>query len=60
MITVVFVVTGARVGDQSCGVVDDDAWSIVLSGIMGTGGGGDISSPPTGRKTGDAGLSLDT
>ena len=48
LITVEFVVAGARVGDQSCGPVDVVAWSIVLSGIIGTGGGGDMSLPPTG------------
>ena len=58
LITVAFVVTGALVGDQSCDVVDADTDSSVLSGIMGTLGGGVLSLPPTGRKTGAAKLSL--
>ena len=48
-ITVVLVWIGARVGDQSCGTLDAVVSSIVLSGIIGTGGGGDMSLPPTGR-----------
>jgi hypothetical protein len=51
------VVMGPRVGDQSCGVVDA-VWSIVLSGMIGTGGGGDESRPPTGLYTGATGLSF--
>jgi len=49
---------GARVGDQSCGVVVDAVSSIVLSGMIGTGGGGELSRPPTGRYIGAAGLSF--
>jgi hypothetical protein len=55
---VVVVVTVVLVGDQSCGVVEVVVWSIVLSGMIGTGGGGAISLPPTGLYIGAAGLSL--
>jgi len=43
-------VTGNLVGDQSCGVVDTVAASIVLSGMMGIGGGGVVSLPPPAGK----------
>ena len=45
---------GFRVGDQSCAVDAVVVCSMVLSGMIGTGGGGDKSLPPTGLYTGAA------
>jgi hypothetical protein len=46
-----------RDGVHSCCVVEGEEPN-VLSGIIGTGGGGVVSFPPTGRNTGSTGVSF--